>query len=153
MAGDECYLSGMVTVGQGNARICGCADGGGDSRNHLEGHAGGNEYFGLLASAPEDKRVPAFESGHGQALAGLFHDQGVDAFLGKGMVAAFLADVNHLRVRIGVSKQGRRGQIIVDHHIGSGDAVDPLDRYQAGISGTGPHQIDASCRISCVHRH
>ena len=62
VAGENGQLRAEVAVGDGNARVAGTGDGGGNAVHHFEGAAGVVEFLGLLAAASEDVGIAALET-------------------------------------------------------------------------------------------
>ena len=142
MAGDKGDGRGELAVAQGDAGIGRSGDGRRDARHDLERDAGLRQDFGLLPAAAEDEGVTALEARDDLVFPGLGDDQGVDLVLGKGVVAAFFADVDQLRVPGGVLQQGRGRQIVVNDHVGRRNALPAFDGDQAGVPGARSDQVD-----------
>src|SRR5579872_1816404 len=90
--GHEGYTLSQPAMRQRDAsRGCG-PERSGDSGHDEEGDPGARKHVGLLAAAPENVRVPAFQPRHTQALACIAHQQLIDVLL-RGMRAGVFADV------------------------------------------------------------
>ena len=97
MAGGEDDLGRPIAIGKRTADgSCG-SEGGGDSGNDLERNAGLGERGNFFGGAAEDERVAALEADHAAPGARMVDHEGVDLFLGDGLGAAALADVDDLR--------------------------------------------------------
>ena len=95
----------------------------------------------LLAAAAENERVSAFEP-HDHIFASLFDQKGVYRRLAKGMIAAFLADVDTFGAGRGEFEQFLIGQVIENDHLGLLEDFLSPDRQKTGVPRSGPHEID-----------
>ena len=127
------------TVRDGDARIGGHGDGGGDARHDLERDALFLEQQALLAAAPEDEGIAALESHDGLALLRLRREQRADVLLAHRVMGGCLADVDALRVRGRPGEDAFIREAVVDDDLRPLEALGALERNQSIISGAGPH--------------
>ena len=142
VAGDESDAGRVVAMGQRNAGIGRHRSCRGHARDDLEGDAVVDEFLGLLAAAAEDEGVAALEPRHDLALFRLPDDEAIDLVLGQRVAASLLAHVDELGIGPAMLQQPLVGEIIVDHHVGLLDAVQALDRDEAGVAGPGADEVD-----------
>ena len=126
-------------VRDGDARIGGHGDGGGDARHDLERDALFLEQQALLAAAPKDEGIAALEPHDGLALLRLRREQRADVLLAHRVMGGCLADVDALRIRRRPAEDALIREAVVDDDLRPLEALDALERNQSIISGAGPH--------------
>ena len=146
VASGEHHRLGVVAVGQRDAGVGAGPAGGGDAGHHLEGHAGLEQLLELLAATPEDERVAALQAHHLAALPGQAHQQPVDLFLGQGVVAGLLADVDHLGAAAGKLQHAIAHQVIDHQRVGLPDQAGGAQGEQLRVAGAGADQGDPAHR-------
>ena len=124
VARDERDAAGDLALGDGDARVGGRGDAGGDARHDLERDARLAQQQRLLAAAAEHERVAALEPHHAAAGARVLEQERVRVLLGDLRPRALLADVDELRVRARVRERLGRDQPVVEDHVGLRDQLD-----------------------------
>ncbi len=136
----------------GDARVGGRRDPGGHARDDLERDPGLPQRERLLAAAAEHERVPALQPHDGPPGPRPLEHQLLDLRLLGGAAPALLADEHQLRVRAGAVEGAVGDQAVVEDHVGERDQLQRPRRHQPGVSGAGPHQVDAA-RPRCLAAH
>ena len=108
----------------------------------LEGDAFSGQDLDLLATATEDKRVPAFQAQHPFSLCGQIGHQATDLFLTDTVKITLLAHVYALRVLSDQCHDVIADQTIEEHDIGQLHQPERPECQQIGIPGTGTDEID-----------
>ena len=137
MTGDEGDGAGDVAVGDGNARVGGCRDAGGDAGHDLERDAAGAERLGLLTAATEHERVAALEAHDGLALP-CPRDELVGDVLLSHRPARLLAHVHELGILAGAVERTRGDEAVVEDGVGVRDELDRPHGQQRGVAGPAP---------------
>ena len=142
MAGGEDDVRSAVAVGERALDRGGGCEGGGDSGDDLEGHAGVVERGHLFGGAAEDERVSALEADDAAPSAGVFDHQGVDLVLSDVLKAAALADIDDFGAGRRIFENRLRDEVVVENHVRMLDQAQGFDGEQVGVSGTCAHEID-----------
>jgi len=90
-----------VTVGDGDARVGGARDAGGNARDDFEGDVGMGKLSRFFTAAPEDKGVASFEAGDDFSAVSFINAELVEFFLRDGVVFGAFASVDELAVTFG----------------------------------------------------
>ena len=128
----------LVSVGGGDAGVGRGRHSGRHAGYHLEGHAGGGECLGLLASAAKDERVAALEADHPLAFRAELHEQLIDLLLLHRGRARLLSDVAKLGAVTRAVECARRNEPVVEDRVGAGDQLERAARHQPGSPGPAP---------------
>ena len=129
-------------MGDGDPRVGGRRDAGGDPRHDLELDPGRAQRFALLAAAAEDERVAALEPHDALARRGRLDQPLADLLLRHRGHAGLLADVDQLGVSRAPVERARRDQAVVEDRVGDGDQLQRSRRHQPRVAGPGPDQVD-----------
>jgi hypothetical protein len=114
------------------------------------------EAFGLLAAAPEDERVAAFEAHDTLSRMGQPDEQVVDFLLPQRMTAGLLTGKNAGRGRRDQFLNRRAHQAIEHDDVGILNQPRGLDRQQLGIARSRADEVHASLphlRLPISARH
>ena len=104
-------------MGDGDARVGGRGDPGGDAGHDLERDARRAQRERLLAAAAEHERVAALQAHDAPARPGALEHQRLGLLLGHRASAALLADEQQLGVRARAVERRRRDQAVVEDHV------------------------------------
>ena len=130
----------VFAVGNGNARISGSAQCGGDAGHHVKRNACGLERLQLFAAAAKYKGVAALEPHHALACLGLLYQQAVDGLLPHGALPGPLAHEYFFGFAAHKLQHLFGYQCVVQHHIGLLDALQRLEGQQACIARASANQ-------------
>uniref|UniRef100_A0A6J7PUP9 Unannotated protein n=1 Tax=freshwater metagenome TaxID=449393 RepID=A0A6J7PUP9_9ZZZZ len=111
-----------------------------DAGNNRVGNLRCPECLGLLAAAPEHKRIPALQAHHLDPLAAEVDKEGVDVFLWGGRARTF-AHIDELGSRLGKREDRRVGQSVVNNDVGSSDEARRSDGEELRVAGSGAHEV------------
>ena len=117
-----------------------------DAGHDLTRHAGSGQGQRLLATAAEHERVTTFEPHDAFALTAEQHQSGVDLGLRWPTDARRLAHVDELGSRRSQVQHARINQPVIDHHVGSLQALHGAQREQVGIARPRADQRHKSAR-------
>jgi len=129
-------------MGDGNPRVRRRRDGGRDARYDLEGDAARAKRLGLLAAAPEDERIAAFEPNDAFAARPQANQHRRNLVLRHRVGAGALADVDPLAPGRREGDDRRRRERIVDQDLRLGEKPRRLHGQQAGIARSGADEGD-----------
>src|SRR3954447_25259700 len=91
MTSDERDRRGVLAVSNGDPRVGGHGDSGGDAGHDLEGDARRCQGLGLLAAAAEDERVATLQAHHAAPSARTIQDQAFDLTLSRARIELAVA--------------------------------------------------------------
>ena len=134
MAGDKHCALGIISVGQGDTGISGSSRRSSNPRHHAKGDASRLGGFELLGTATEHKGVATFKTNYPFACLGMRHQQGIDLILRYAMRSSFLANTDTLGIATHQVQYLGRNQLIVEHHLGLLDLLQPLEGQQSRIA-------------------
>ena len=127
-------------MGQRNAGISGGSRSRRDPGYHREGDTRRLGGFELFGAAPEHEGIAPLEAHHPLAGACMFDQQFIDFVLGHAMGPSLLADADAFGIAANEVEHLRRHQLVIQHHLGLLDLLQPLEGQEPGITGTGPNQ-------------
>ena len=136
VAGGEHQHAGVVAVRERDAGAGRGALRGADAGHGLAGNAFGDQGLGLFAAAAKDVGIATLEAHQRLAGLGQAHHEFDDAFLGQGVVAALLADVDALGVLGNLAQHIVGHQVVVEHHARAGQHAGGLEGQQFGVTGS-----------------
>ena len=131
-------------VGDGDARLAGDGDGGGDAGHYLKGDARPLEGLDLLAPPAEDEGVATLQADHRVPRLGQGDERLGDVLLGGGVAAQPLAHVELLGLGRDGVQQLRGDEVVVDHRVTGLEQPVPPEGDPLGGAAPSPHQIDAA---------
>jgi hypothetical protein len=114
----------------------------GNARHNFELDAGTRERLRLLASAPEHKRIAAFQTTYQLTLAGTRHEELVDIALPHAIGFTSAPHANLLSLYPRQAQQVFVYQEVVDDAVGSLEDLFPLERQQPRVAGSRANEID-----------
>ena len=117
-----------------DTRIRGGGDSGGDAGHDFEIDAGLRQRQRLLASPAEEVRVAALQAHHGLTLFRFLDEKRVYLVLFERVSFGRLADIDEFALSQPMATEAGMHQPVEEDNIGPGDALGPLDRYQAGVT-------------------
>jgi hypothetical protein len=128
-------------VGDRHAGVAGHADGRGNARDDFEGHSLFVQEEGLFATAVEHERVAPLQPRDDAALARLLGEEVADGFLcerlGRGG-----AHVDPLGMSRRVTEQAGMHEVVVQHHVGSRETLQPARGDETGVARSGANDVD-----------
>ena len=142
VTGDHRERGGGVAEGDRDAGVGGRRDRGGDAGNDLVGHPRVLQRRRLLAAPGEHERVAALQAHDLLTGQAPLDEQGIDVLLGHHGVAGALGHTDALGVGRGQIEEGRHREPVVDDDVGTSHHLDPSHGHQAGIAGSGAHEVD-----------
>ncbi len=146
--------AGVVAVRQRYAGVGTGRQRGRDAGNDLDTDPVLNQVQRLFRAATEEIRVPALQPDDAFAFLGFPGEQLVDLVLLHHVLAAALARVDLLGVRVAERENLGRYQRVIDEHIAAGKQFAATNGHQARVSRTGADQVYPAVRGFRIHaRH
>jgi hypothetical protein len=134
--------AGEGTMGQGNSRVCGRSDSGGDAGDDLVTHAGDAKSFRFLASSTENKRIAPLEADDAPAALGGADHPVLDSWTPVGVAVGKLGDAYQFRARASEIEETRRHQAVVENQICPSQALNRAQGEQLWITGPGADDVN-----------
>ena len=118
----------------------------GDSRDDFDRKTSAQERLDLLAAAPEDEWVAAFEPDNPLSGAHVLDERGVDLILGERHRSRRLARVDNLGLRAALREKPLGAEPVGHDDIRFPEKGHATNRDETRIARTGSHEIgDARC--------
>src|SRR5262249_21473698 len=125
-----------------NAGVCRNADAEWDTRHDLVRNALRVQKERFFSAAIEDEWIAAFQAGHQLAFASFVGEEKSDRVL-LHRLSSRTADVDQLSARPCLLEYSHRHFVIVNHDIGTSQALEAVHGDEARVSGSGPNQINS----------
>src|ERR687897_865864 len=130
-------------MGDGDTSVGWHRDPAGHAGDDLEGYPGLKKGERLLAAAPKDVRVAAFEAHGCLVRSPEVHQERVDLrLLHRPFVTRLLTDVMELRLRVRVPQQAAWREPVVDDGVGLLQAPETFEGEEAGVTRPGADEVD-----------
>ena len=91
---------------------------------------------------PENEGVAALQPDDAPALRCLCNEQGIDVGLASALAAGRLSRVDHIGVHAGAPQEPLVYEPVVDHHVSRLQQLEAPGRYEPGIAGSCPDEVD-----------
>jgi hypothetical protein len=147
VAREDRQLRRVFPVRHRDARISRRGKRGRDAGDDLEPQPRRRERFRFFTAATKQKRVASLQTHNALSFARLLHEQGIDLFLGKRMLAGFFPRIDDLRPRRSPCQDLGIAEIIIHDHLGALDHLFHFEGHQPDVTRPRPREITDSLRF------